>query len=115
MSAKHTPGPWKVEDPLGPDILSIVAGGPEVYKWKHVAQIGVDPTEDDHEYGTVIERDEAHANARLIAAAPDLLSALQHLLRHSGIADVDPRDKDKEDQDIERATRAALAKAGAPE
>jgi hypothetical protein len=55
------------------------------------------------------------ANAAAIVAAmnalPALLGcaeALQHLLRHSGIADVDARDKDKQDNDIERIARAAL-------
>ncbi len=43
-------------------------------------------------------------NAKLLECA----EALQHLLRHSGIADVDARDKDKQDHDIERKARAAL-------
>ncbi len=42
------------------------------------------------------------------ARIAELERALKHLLRHSGIADVDPRDKDQEDQDVERAARAAL-------
>lgn len=47
----------------------------------------------------------------IVRALPALLAcaeALQHLLRHSGIADVDARDKDKQDHDIERKARAAL-------
>lgn len=72
QTAGHTPGPWGYEDPLGPDILSIVAN-PDAppYEWVHVAQIGFTDDEDDAR-----SFDEHEANARLIAAAPEMLECL---------------------------------------
>lgn len=73
MATQHTPGPWTVEpgevtwierEDGGHRHLSI--GGPEF----HVGLAQVD--EDD---------DEQAANARLIAAAPELLAALETTLR----------------------------------
>ena len=67
--SKHTPGPWYIyEDGDSPGIeasaCSIVVFGLE---------------EDDGGVGGRTT-EEAKANARLIAAAPDLLEALQHLM-----------------------------------
>jgi hypothetical protein len=73
--SKHTPGPWRVEDPLGPYILSIVSNPDgEVYDWGHVAQVSVRAEESD------IPTAEARANALLIAAAPRLRAALAALV-----------------------------------
>lgn len=58
MKVKHTPGPWSVDAYLG-----VVACG------RIIALTGVD---------TGLHRD---ANGRLIAAAPDLLEALENLLK----------------------------------
>lgn len=83
MSAAHTPGPWKVvmqygvwhvrEDPLNWDGRG----------YQHVASL---PTEKKgSHYGEMFS-----ANARLIAAAPELLEALQFIREHgeefSGLA-----------------------------
>ena len=70
MNTKHTPGPWSE---FGP-------GSPTVY--------GGDPTRRicvlDRQTGASME--ECYANARLIAAAPDLLAALEKLHRlHCGL------------------------------
>lgn len=76
--AKHTNGPWMVECPMGPDIISIVARGDRpAYEWQHVAQVSGTPDDDDD-----IPAVEAAANARLIAAAPDLLEALKAARTH---------------------------------
>ena len=68
----HTPGPWaflEAEDDLADRIGPWTIGGP---KLDDIAEVYSD------ENATVgIVRDEAIANARLIAAAPDLLEALQ--------------------------------------
>lgn len=92
----HTPGPWSVEDPMGPEIISIVADGHrEVYNWKHIAQIGIDSGEDRANDGTDISPVEAAANAHLIAAAPDLYAAILN----------------SDDAHLTTAMRAAMAKA----
>ncbi len=59
MNAPHTPGPWKI---LVPDGSMIVANG------HHIASVAM---------GGPIDGPEDRANARLIAAAPDLLAALK--------------------------------------
>jgi len=62
---------------MGPHIISIIARSERpVYEWLHVAQLSSEPHEADD-----IPFHEAEANARLIAAAPDLLAALQDTLR----------------------------------
>lgn len=74
IAFKHTPGPWAVEDPMGPDILSIIANGDSpVYEWRHIAQLTLEAPEDRFD-PTIVEQE---ANARLLASAPDLLVALQ--------------------------------------
>lgn len=81
-AAKHTPGPWGYEDPMGPDILTIVANPSDpVYEWVWVAQIGTAVIEDDD--GKVIDQRpfwEHEANARLMAAAPEMLEALEAIV-----------------------------------
>ena len=66
MSNEHTPGPWRVEPTISPPEKYICADKPEgqaelarVYDWA--------------EYGGGLP---AEANARLMAAAPELLEAL---------------------------------------
>lgn len=69
--AAHTPGPWKISglDPhvIGP-VRILVMDGTDVPQSRAVAR--------------VIDRGpEAEANARLIAAAPELLDACKRLLK----------------------------------
>ena len=77
MTTKHTPGPWTVH-PRFDD-------GAEVRSRAQVAWCGVAST-----YGAsgdqTIDAAEACANARLIAAAPDLLAACE------GAVNMCPRD-----------------------
>ena len=68
MSA-HTPGPWKVVDKIDgrkPRSMALVAAG---------GDMSIDCTRSGD------TRAESNANARLIAAAPDLLAELEHLVR----------------------------------
>ena len=68
MSTQHTPGPWSVTDGHYPSFKEI--SGPS-FKIS-VVMWATDLTEDDYQ-----KRD---ADLRLIAAAPDLLEALQRML-----------------------------------
>jgi hypothetical protein len=65
MSTQHTPGPWKFGSKADSNFYKRNISGVDGY---HVAAVS---SRDDHE---------VDANARLIAAAPDLLEALQHLM-----------------------------------
>jgi hypothetical protein len=85
---KHTPGPWRVGKRAK---MRIVAGDDDT-----VASTGGDPTMP------------AEANARLIAAAPDMYEALGALLElHGGIMN----GCDCESCKIALRARAAIAKA----
>lgn len=73
---KHTPGPWTVFARPGTETLEVQAAGKPVAHW-----MGFD--------GADQPWDEKAANARLMAAAPDLLAAAAKvLLDNSGIAGV---------------------------
>ena len=75
---EHTPGPWLVVNIKGMNVLMVGAGqdGSNI-----VADIRL------HRHAPAVE-----ANARLIAASPDLLTALEALLNeveHAGNANAD--------------------------
>lgn len=72
MSTKHTPGPWTMH-PRFDD-------GAEVRALAPVAWCGVASTH-GASGNQSIDAAEARANARLIAAAPDLLAALEDIAR----------------------------------
>ena len=72
MSTKHTPGPWTMH-PRFDDGAEVRALAPVA--WCSVASThGASGSQ-------VIDVAEARANARLIAAAPDLLEALEDIAR----------------------------------
>ena len=94
MTAAHTPGPWRIGDAgaaiFGPKTQSV--SPPTVVS--SMGKAGGDTTA-------------ARANARLIAAAPDMLAALRDLL-----AGMEQHGAEKwMPHRMERA-RAAIAKAG---
>jgi hypothetical protein len=95
MKTQHTPGPWKFGSKTDGDLYKRNIAGVDGY---HVAAVS---SRDDHE---------VDANARLIAAAPDLLEALQDLfdadMEHVLMGD----GKDDQIEAIAKA-RAAIAKA----
>jgi hypothetical protein len=71
----HTPGPWTVEDPMGPDTLWIVEAGKRAYEWRCIAAVSIDDGTGEElppqpRIGTAMR----NANACLIATAPELLS-----------------------------------------
>lgn len=66
----HTPGPWTVGERLhGSDVRVDANGGPVAQVRGHV-YVGSTPT-----------RRPVNANARLIAASPELLEALEEVMR----------------------------------
>lgn len=69
MTSKHTPGPWFVTDHRTKYVESRLPSG----MIQEIAAVG--PTAADNGYG-----EQQAANARLIAAAPELLEKLQQLL-----------------------------------
>jgi hypothetical protein len=83
MSEAHTPGPWKIVNRT--DVQSEPIGG-----LAYVSTAGA--------RGRTL--DEAIANAHLIAAAPDLLAALEFIDRNNAV-----------DRTSTRMLRAAIAKA----
>jgi hypothetical protein len=85
MSARHTPGPWAVFERgiRAGSICTIV----HRVKW----------------WACGLDESEEMANARLIAASPDLLSALQDLLNDDAKECIPSKKWDK--------ARAAIAKA----
>lgn len=72
---KGTPGPWEWQTPMGEHCPWIVQAGKQAYEWEPIATLG-DCTEDGPSpRSKAFQR--VQADARLIAAAPDLLAALQ--------------------------------------
>lgn len=72
----HTTGPWKVIYPDVPLEDIIINGGNGGSR--NIAKVWIDDAPDD-EYNR-----EQRANARLIAAAPDMLNTLQDIARYLG-------------------------------
>jgi len=106
MSKEFTDGPWHYggdHTDVSGDVLyvgEITAGGSN-YRGE-IARV----QSCDH-IPNGISRDEAKANIRLIAAAPDLLEALDDLL----IAYCDPGNQGGDHDEKVEAARAAIAKA----
>lgn len=97
-AAKHTPGPWFISSPGGKSRLYV---GPLVIQSHRTAfphaLVPMDQIGDD----------ELYANARLIAAAPDLLEALIECLSD----DFDTDEPNSRTTMIRERARAAIAKA----
>jgi len=78
MRAQHTPGPWKIQSPSHPDInqredkLIYAKSGDE---FLHIAEVYQYQNDNNHEANGT-----APANARLIAAAPEMLDLFRELL-----------------------------------
>lgn len=106
MSSKHTPGPWCVEDPMGADVgLWIVQSGLEPAQWSCIAMVTDDEDGEARDRGgRFIGRTEQQANARLIAAAPELLEALQLVGMSAGFQYMS--------METREVISAAIAKAG---
>lgn len=110
MSA-HTPSPWAIGSRYGLLKTEVVAGS------RAVCTVWTELSVADRDSGrqTLSEDPEGHANASLIAAAPELLSALTLLLdRHVELVSCgDCGNWDVEREEAVIAARAALSKAEA--
>jgi hypothetical protein len=89
----HTPGPWRLAVLKGDEYSSVVARINERENYT-IARPG-HPVKAVHE-----------ANARLIAAAPELLTAVRELLNR-----LDELDPQKHNSDLRQFARAAITKA----
>ena len=85
---KHTPGPWKVEQYQG-NCFYVVAERGKKWDNPEICDLYTDVTpEDSVTLGPWLEpKDNAEANAHLIAAAPDLLEALIGMIEVFGNAE----------------------------
>lgn len=101
--SKHTPGPWGHEDTAQQGMRFVVTA-PHLYSDRHLLHVA--------------REIESEADARLIAAAPDMKDALAPFGEHSTMRAVDmPEWRDHDTVQIVvtigqlRAARAAIAKA----
>lgn len=86
VSAKHTSGPWKIGDQYGPvmDEIQAADGKTIAAVWTHRGRSPMRSPTHRREANPV---EEWVANARLIAAAPDLLEALEDWMRVVDVKD----------------------------
>lgn len=77
-AAKHTPAPWTVTDTGVRDVGGYIAFTPKAFHY---------PNQDERYEKEILERE---ANARLIAAAPELLEALKEIIYSCEIPFCDP-------------------------
>ena len=116
MTAKHTPGPWELQRPLfGEQHIYVhsentVNGRKALSGRQHICVVPYEGKK-----GAVAYHEMFNANARLIAAAPELLEAAKLVLEwyeaednHSG---TDFYQRMQMCRDSEDAIRAAIAKA----
>jgi len=87
MSAKHTPGPWGLQSWDLEDVLDFA-----VSKDGRLTDYSVMPKKGRMPIASIqhcFNGKSTYANARLIAAAPDLLEALQYAVRQVNASECD--------------------------
>lgn len=95
---KHTPGPWNISTPCKRDANGVPCAWLNLDAPGHIGGMKI-------ETHYSMPDDEMNANARLIAAAPDLLAACKALAESIAFRIDDPRAK------LRDAALAAIAKA----
>jgi hypothetical protein len=94
--SKHTPGPWEVWDITGLDVVAFAGPNPHFICGPVMMS------------GVCADLDQCRANARLIAAAPELLEALVSVLASVPFSSYHG---DGELEECEARVRAAISKA----
>ena len=101
----HTPGPWRALDfDTSPNGLgSVVASMGRTLADVHWAAVAI---------GVAVRDEDLPANARLIAAAPDLLAALEEIAKGEGAFSRDPlTHAENTIEAMQSIARAAITKA----
>ncbi len=103
MPITHTPGPWRIQ---GNGTLNHPVSGRPLTTVRFETSLGT--------FEVLDETNEPDANAQLIAAAPDLLHALEQLFEHCSMIHKHWGDgcNQKQADAAIKAGRAAIAKAG---
>ncbi len=96
---KHTPGPWVIVDRDDSIVVQTESPSKTKYGASRYACLGGFNRHDPQQY------EEAKSNAHLIAAAPDLLAALQEMMEYAGIIE------ERCDSVATNMARRAIAKA----
>lgn len=99
MNTKYTPGPWQIDEDVATDVVAMSES-----RDNEPIQIA-----DCAMFAGPAESEECEANARLIAAAPDLLDACKEALKR--VALLTPFTVEGCDPILEKATDAAAAEA----
>lgn len=109
-TSKHTPGPWTVGNTItGSRNEPVPEGLTTLFRVDGIAVYA--------RHGTLC--DDPAADARLAAAAPDLLAALREIANIPGLTDIEAAHLNAREawhaalSAVHRRARAALAKAGA--
>ena len=102
MNTKHTPGPWHISS----------ASKNAINAERNNKLIGIGTTYHDPDSVYFIGQDEAIANARLIAAAPELLASVHALL--DIIHDDLTHERQEDHREALNAAKNAIAKATKP-